>query len=247
MKKRKFTLIEILIVVAIIAILAGMLLPAQNRARMKAHAIRCAGNQKQLAFGLIQYAAENRDYFPHIPNPEPTAEPMLVWDDLINAYAPGPVLTQKEKEARFVTIKGSANLYLCPADKAGPSSYGANYYRRTYALTRGTGNSGEYNKYPGLYGAGAVIKSGMVKFPSRTFSLVEIAIANNTLGYTSNASVQNAKKQWEGDCNLHGPFRYNYGYVDGHVALKDSREGDPQGERQYDNRSSWNARRARMQ
>lgn len=247
MKRSKFTLIEILIVVAIIAILAGMLLPALNRAREKAHMIRCAGNLKQLAFGLIQYATENGDFFPHISNPEPTAEPMLTWDDLINTYAPGPTLTQAEKEARFVTIKGSVNLYLCPADKAGPSSYGDNFYRRTYALTRGTGNSGEYNKYPGIYGAGAAIKSGMIKFPSRTFSLVEMAIANNTLGYTSNASVQNAKKQWEGDCSLHGPFRYNYGYVDGHVALKDSREGDLQGDRQYENRSSWNARRTRMQ
>ena len=47
-KNGKFTLIELLIVIAIIAILAGMLLPALNQARHKAQALRCTGNLKQL-------------------------------------------------------------------------------------------------------------------------------------------------------------------------------------------------------
>lgn len=60
--KKRFTLIELLIVIAIIAILASMLFPALKQARAMAGSISCVNKVKQLNTYALLYQDDNREY-----------------------------------------------------------------------------------------------------------------------------------------------------------------------------------------
>jgi len=60
-----FTLIEVLVVVAIIALLAAILLPSLKNAREQSRSMVCQSNMRQLYFGHVYYGSDNKGVFPH--------------------------------------------------------------------------------------------------------------------------------------------------------------------------------------
>jgi len=76
--QRAFTLTELLVILALLAMLALTFLPAFAASRTKSQSIRCVSNLKQIAGAFLMYAHDYHDFFP--PNPDDgTMLPGYTW------------------------------------------------------------------------------------------------------------------------------------------------------------------------
>lgn len=107
--RANFTLIELLAVIGIIAILAGLLMPALARARDQAKAVSCISGVKQIGLAFIQYAGDYDGWCVQAYTPYGTT-PVVYWCGTQNE--------RKEFEATgglMEYLGESRRIRLCPA------------------------------------------------------------------------------------------------------------------------------------
>ncbi len=100
-----FTLIEILVVIGIVVMLAGLLFPVFNSAREGARTTSCASNLRQIGQAMSLYASDHRQRYPVVET-----SPGCTWVDAIYPYAKSPALFQCPSANRGKYVPGCPPL-----------------------------------------------------------------------------------------------------------------------------------------
>ena len=206
LKRKSFTLIELLIVVAIIAILAGMLLPALNSAREKARSIACTANFKQCGLYFAQYA----DMFDST---------MILYNGISTEYNRSwcgflvKAGLMSEKHVNREMRKGGKAAIYCPSYT--PRNW---VYENTYGIHVPSEDDTD------LFGHAYIAKNigGSENSRILIYKLLKQPTRYSMLYELTNAAAVNPEMRVTSSAQIH--FRHghntNYLYADGHTGSK---------------------------
>jgi prepilin-type processing-associated H-X9-DG protein len=188
----------LLVVIAIIAVLASLLLPALSRGKEMAQKARCGNNLKQLSLAVALYGGDFEDHFPGVYD----ATVGSGQDSGTNGWI---FFAQFGKPAKFDPRRGtlfpyatSSGVFVCPADRANLGD--------SYALNAKLSQDTEIK---GFY---AGISAAAVRAPAATLLFLEEA-APDALGSTNDSYFDPRNDRSTGRHGTGG----NFSFCDGHL------------------------------
>lgn len=206
-----FTLIELLIVIAIIAILAGLLMPALSSARARSRTISCINNERQVLLGFSVYLGDSGDFFPpylYGGGVSVSNWPNNLWS---SGYIASPRILFCDEIKRYATYPASLigsgeTCFEKPSDvwRWKFISYGYN------AVQLGSA----YWKTGDIYSSWPTRRPSQVKYPSSKVLLADSFEYANMRGWLN---VEAASDSWAAIQGRHQGAA-NIVWVDGHIS-----------------------------
>ena len=208
-KSWNFTLVELLIVIAIIAILAGLLLPALSKAKSMAKRIQCTSQLKQI--GVLRSFYADTYYgtiLPmHLRGNDTRDVRVRFWTTLLSQMGSQKIL---ETSVLKIFLCPSATQYLS-ADALANPNYASSSYGVTYSVY-------SYLDQPGQFGT---FMQDRLKRPSQMMYAGDRCYGKETLTGTGDnnptLTAQVRDKQWGYPSRRH-LGSVNLLFVDGHAA-----------------------------
>ena len=133
-----FTLIEMLVVIAIIGLLAAIVFPVFSRVRENARRSSCQSNLKQIGLGIIQYAQD----YDEIVVPSRTMATNSTWPALIYPYV-------KNLKVFVCPSNRSKSIYVSTDVEGTTANDISNDYMANGTSVQGAGGTAEFGAYPG--------------------------------------------------------------------------------------------------
>jgi prepilin-type N-terminal cleavage/methylation domain-containing protein len=216
---RGFTIVELLVVVAIIASLVAFLMPALSRARAQALSVQCQSNLRQIGNALRAYANDFRDRYPDayttgnfgyrqrpgtVTGNDPFALPEVYGlAAILHGIEWNTDVTNGLPRAKY--LPGNSDVWVCPAASPHLQQYG-----NTYSFSIASGLKDWTSIHRSRRQDNLIVWDNWTQWPGLT------GFRGPFSGYNIPTNMRTRP---------HGPYKNGKGYVaelylGGHVALK---------------------------